>query len=98
MLPDEQTEPSGARALIRPAGHKRTISKLDPTKSKPGAPKSKAGRREIQAKRNKIQIRNRLLSCEKIGVFQSVMTSSSLDAYVSSRRLQMRGSRSGDWV
>jgi hypothetical protein len=37
-------------------GHKRTISKLDPTKSKPGAPKSKSGAAESKPNATKSKL------------------------------------------
>jgi division protein CdvB (Snf7/Vps24/ESCRT-III family) len=86
MRPDEQTEPSDARALA-------TANNIQagPNKIQAGRNKIQVRRRKIQAKRNKIQISNRLASCDKMDVFQLVMTSASLDAYVSFRPLQIRG-------
>jgi hypothetical protein len=86
MRPDEQTEPSDAGALA-------TANNIQagPNKIQAGRNKIQVRRHKIQAKRNKIQISNRLASCDKMGVFQLVMTSASLDAYVSSQRLQIRG-------
>jgi hypothetical protein len=62
-----------------------------PNKIQAGRNKIQIRLRRIQAKRNKIQISNRLASCDKVDIFQLVIANSSLDAYVSCRRLPIRG-------